>query len=172
MTCGPRPLLWQCGPSEIPAAHHSVRDGKVGVSRLPEEDAREDHCCGNAAHDHCCDNAVHQKSHQPIVRGKVGVAWLCGDTTNIQLYAFTRSIFIRCIFVSISPDPHISLVRRGFSPCSPLSRGPSEEDHPEEDHPCAEADAEADFVFEKVFTFGPACSYLLCMDCLYFKTAK
>ena len=80
------------------------------------------------------------------------------------LYAFTRSIFIRCIFVSISPDPHISLVRRGFSPCSPL-RGPSEEDHPEEDHPCAEADAEADFVFEKVFTFGPACSYLLCMDC-------
>ena len=51
-----------------------ARDGKVGVSRLPEEDAREDHCCGNAAHDHCCDNAV----HQPIVRGKVGVAWLCG----------------------------------------------------------------------------------------------
>ena len=40
------------------------------------------------------------------------------------LYAFIRSIFIRCIFVSISPDPHISPVRRGFSPCSPL-RGPS-----------------------------------------------
>ena len=79
------------------------------------------------------------------------------------LYAFTRSIFIRCIFVSISPDPHISPVRRGLSPTSPL-RGSPEEDHPEEDHPCAEADAEADFVFEKVFTFGPACSYLLYMD--------
>ena len=69
------------------------------------------------------------------------------------------------IFVSISPDSHISPVRRGLSPCSPL-RGSPEEDYPEdlEDHPCAEADAEADFVFEKVFTFGPACSYLLYMD--------
>ena len=134
----------------------------------------QNHWCDHVAQDHCCGNAAHQKSQQPIVRdGKVGVSRLpeedtredhCGNAAQpTLLYAFTRSIFIRCIFVSISPDPHISPVRRGLSPTSPL-RGSPEEDHPEEDHPCAEADAEADFVFEKVFTFGPACSYLLYMD--------
>ena len=138
-----------------------VRDGKVGVSRLPEEDAREDHCCqcGNVAHDHCCDNAV----HQPIVRGKVGVAWLCGDTTNIVIRIYPFHFHQMHICKHFTRSSLISPVRRGLSPTSPL-RGSPEEDHPEEDHPCAEADAEADFVFEKVFTFGPACSYLLYMD--------
>ena len=87
------------------------------------------------------------------------------DTTNIaviRIYPFHFHQMHIC--KPISPNPHISPVRRGLSPCSPL-RGSPEEDHPEErDHPCAEGDAEADFVFEKVFTFGPACSYLLYMD--------
>jgi hypothetical protein len=55
-----------------------ARDGKVGVSRLQEEDH---HQCHNTAcdsvQDHCCDNVAHQKSHQPIARdGKVGVSRL------------------------------------------------------------------------------------------------
>ena len=104
-----------------------VRDGKVGVSRLPEEDTREDHC-GNAAHDHCCDNAVHQKSHQPIARGKVGVAWLCGDTTNIviRIYPFhfhqmhickhfTRSSYLSSATRAFPYQPTQRIARRGSS---------------------------------------------------------
>ncbi len=66
--------------------------------------------------------------HQPIVRGKVGVAWLCGDTTNIviRIYPFhfhqmhickhfTRSSYLSSATRAFLLQPTQRIARRGLS---------------------------------------------------------
>ena len=130
----------ELGMGRVSAKAQRTRDHNAKMwqkGRQGEKAGNQNHCCDHVAQDHCCGNG---RSISPLFEVK---SVLLGyvEIQPTLLYAFTRSVFIRCIFVSISPDPHISPVRRGLFPTSPL-RGSPEEDH----HRCAEGD----LVFEKV----------------------